>query len=163
MILKSFSLWHYIIIIYWLTFLTFRECACSLRSVGVDQDGQEILAQNVWPHGAVSMAIVKSPFNVFVKMGFWAKIVIPLFPSMEIGVNGSLGQTVQVLIFCVEFRELSHLTRDLSQAEKKINVVTSWANAQNDIYFTQNGRGCYFVNCSACNNSYFEIRDKSLR
>ena len=71
------------------------------------------------------MAIVKSPFNVFVKMGFWAKIVIPLFPSMEIGVNGSLGQTVQVLIFCVEFRELSHLTRDLSQAEKKINVVTS--------------------------------------
>ena len=24
-----------------------------------------------------------------------------------------------VLIFCVEFRELSHLTRDLSQAEKK--------------------------------------------
>ena len=31
----------------------------------------------------------------------------------------------QVLIFCVEFRELSHLTRDLSQAEKKITVVTS--------------------------------------
>ena len=30
-----------------------------------------------------------------------------------------------VLIFCVEFRELSHLTRDLSQAEKKTNVVTS--------------------------------------
>ena len=28
-----------------------------------------------------------------------------------------------VLIFCVEFRELSHLTRDLSQAEKKINVL----------------------------------------
>ena len=25
----------------------------------------------------------------------------------------------QVLIFCVEFRELPHLTRDLSQAEKK--------------------------------------------
>ena len=31
----------------------------------------------------------------------------------------------KVLIFCVEFRELSHLTRDLSQAEKKITVVTS--------------------------------------
>ena len=30
-----------------------------------------------------------------------------------------------VLIFCVEFRELSHLTRDLSQAEKKIDFVTS--------------------------------------
>jgi len=42
------------------------------------------------------MAIVKSPFNVFVKMVFWAKIVIPLFPSMEIGVNGSLGQAVQM-------------------------------------------------------------------
>ena len=31
-----------------------------------------------------------------------------------------------VLIFCVEFREFSYLKRDLSQAEKKINVVTSW-------------------------------------
>ena len=28
-----------------------------------------------------------------------------------------------VLIFCLEFQELSHLTCDLSQAEKKINVV----------------------------------------
>ena len=41
-------------------------------------------------------------------------------------------------IFCVEFWELSHLTSDLSQAEKKINVVASWANAQTDIYFSQN-------------------------
>ena len=31
----------------------------------------------------------------------------------------------EVLIFCVEFQELSHLRRDLSQAEKKINFVTS--------------------------------------
>ena len=31
----------------------------------------------------------------------------------------------EVLIFCFEFRELSHLTRDLSEAEKKINIVTS--------------------------------------
>ena len=60
-----------------------------------------------------------------------------------------------VLIFCVEFWELSHLIRDLSQAEKKMNVVTSWANAQNDIYFTQNGRSCHFVSCSACKTSYF--------
>ena len=29
----------------------------------------------------------------------------------------------RVLIFCVEFLELSHLTRDLSQTEKKIAVV----------------------------------------
>ena len=42
-----------------------------------------------------------------------------------------------VLIFCVEFRELSHLTRDLSQAEKNIN-------AQRAIYFTENGRSCHF-------------------
>ena len=30
-----------------------------------------------------------------------------------------------VHIFCVDFRELSHLTRDLSQAEKKTNLITS--------------------------------------
>jgi hypothetical protein len=42
------------------------------------------------------MAIVKSPFNVFVKMGFWVKIVMPQFPPMEIGVNGSPGQVVQM-------------------------------------------------------------------
>ena len=47
-------------------------------------------------------------------------------------------------ISCVEFRELFHLTCDLSQAEKKINIVTSRENAQNDIYFTQNGRSCHF-------------------
>ena len=34
-------------------------------------------------------------------------------------------QKTQVLIFCVEFWELSHLTQDLSQTEKKIPVVTS--------------------------------------
>ena len=49
-----------------------------------------------------------------------------------------------VLIFCVEFWELFHLTRDLSQAQKKMNVVTREANAQNDIYFTQNGPRCQF-------------------
>ena len=31
----------------------------------------------------------------------------------------------KVLIFCVEFWEMSHLTHDLSHAEKKITVVTS--------------------------------------
>jgi hypothetical protein len=30
-----------------------------------------------------------------------------------------------VLIFCVEFQELSHLTCDLSQDEKEITVVTN--------------------------------------
>ena len=46
----------------------------------------------------------------------------------------------QVLIFCVEFRELFHLIRDLSQAEKKMNIVKLSKNAQNGIYFTQNGQ-----------------------
>ena len=41
----------------------------------------------------------------------------------------------RVLILCVEFPELSHLACDLSQAEKKINVVTISANAPNDNYF----------------------------
>ena len=57
--------------------------------------------------------------------------------------SGELINLTMVLIFCVEFRELSHLTRDLPQAERKINAVTRWANAQNDIYFTQNGQSCH--------------------
>ena len=44
---------------------------------------------------------------------------------------------IQGLIFFVEFQELSHLRRDLSHAEKKGYFVTSWANAQNDIYLTK--------------------------
>ena len=36
---------------------------------------------------------------------------------------------LQVLIFCVEFWKLSHLTCDLSQAEKKITVVTIGATS----------------------------------
>ena len=46
-------------------------------------------------------------------------------------------------------------TRDLSQAEKKLNVDTSCVNAQYDIYFTQNDQSCHFVSLSACNNSHF--------
>ena len=45
-----------------------------------------------------------------------------------------------VLIFCVDIQELSHLTRDLSQAEKKINVLQAEQMQKNDIYFTQNSR-----------------------
>ena len=60
-----------------------------------------------------------------------------------------------VLIFCVILWELSHLTQDLSQAEKKLNVDKSCANAQYDIYFTQNDQSCHFVSLSACNNSHF--------
>ena len=49
-----------------------------------------------------------------------------------------------VLIFCVEFRELSHLTRDFSQAEKKITVVTSWATDKMTTIFTQNDNFDHF-------------------
>ena len=45
-----------------------------------------------------------------------------------------------VLIFCVEFRELSHLTRDLSQAEKKINVVRA------EKIYKKKVKSCHFVN-----------------
>ena len=41
-------------------------------------------------------------------------------------------QASKVLILCVEFWELSHLTRDLCHAENKITVFTSGASAQND-------------------------------
>ena len=42
-----------------------------------------------------------------------------------------------VLIFCLEFRELSHLTRDLSQAEMKITVVKSWTTDKMTTVFSQ--------------------------
>jgi hypothetical protein len=66
------------------------------------------------------------------------------------------------IISCVEFRELFHLTCDLSQAEKKMNIV---ANEQvhkttsislkmvEVVILSENS--CHFVSCSDCNNSYF--------
>ena len=51
---------------------------------------------------------------------------------------------VQVLYFCVGFWELSHLTRDLSQAEKKITVVTRQATDKMTIIFTQNNNFDHF-------------------
>ena len=59
--------------------------------------------------------------------------------------------------FCFDFRELSHLTHELSQAEKKINIV-----AQNDIISLKmvevvilSKNSCHYVSCLACKNSYF--------
>ena len=49
-----------------------------------------------------------------------------------------------VLIFCVEFLELSHLTHGLSQAEKKVTVVTSWATDKMTTIFTQNDNFAHF-------------------
>ena len=42
----------------------------------------------------------------------------------------------KILYFCVGFQELSHLTRDLSQAEKKITIVI--ATDKMTTIFTQN-------------------------
>ena len=60
------------------------------------------------------------------------------FPVLLNGITAkspaSAGKLIMVLIFCVEFWELFHLALDLSQAEKKTNIVTSLANVQKDIY-----------------------------
>ena len=50
----------------------------------------------------------------------------------------------EVLIFWVDFWELSHLTRDLSQTEKKITVVTSWATDKMTTIFSQNDNFNHF-------------------
>ena len=69
---------------------------------------------------------------------------------------------IKVLIFCVEFQELSYSTRDLSQAGKKIIVVTSWATDKMTTIFTQNDNfdhfewnRCHLCILSACNKVYF--------
>ena len=51
----------------------------------------------------------------------------------------------KVLIFCVEFRELSHLTRDLYQAEKKIDISISLKMVKVVIL---GEHSCHFVSCS---------------
>ena len=67
--------------------------------------------------------------------------------------------TTVVIIFCVEFRELSHLTRDFFQTKKEITVVTSWATDKMTTIFTQNDNSTILSEidiilciCSACNN-----------
>ena len=58
-----------------------------------------------------------------------------------------------VLFFCDEFRELPNLTSDLSQAEKKITFVTSWAIfSQNDNFDTEN------ENLILCNITTYGIK-----
>ena len=46
------------------------------------------------------------------------------------------GNFFQVL--CVGFWVLTHLTRDLSQAGKKITIITCWATDKMRTIFTQN-------------------------
>ena len=51
----------------------------------------------------------------------------------------------KILIFCDKFWELSHLTRDLSQADQKNNFYYKLSNWHNDIYFTQNANVYHFA------------------
>ena len=58
-----------------------------------------------------------------------------------------------VLYFCVSLWELSHLTHDLSQAEKEINVVTSWATDKMTTWTILSEIGMHLH----CNNIYFPL------
>ena len=49
-----------------------------------------------------------------------------------------------VLIFCFEFWELSHFERDLSQAERRTTIVTSWATDKMTTIFPQNDNFDHF-------------------
>ena len=91
-----------------------------------------------WPHfwSTVNIYTINTYFYLTCPATCWI--------VSSVAASRLLRDMIVVLLLCVEFRELSHLTSDLSQAEKKINVVTSWVNAQNDSYFTQNGRSCHF-------------------
>ena len=53
---------------------------------------------------------------------------------------------IRVLYFCVDFWKLSHLTRDLSQAEKKINIVSISLEMAEVVILSENS--CHFVSCS---------------
>ena len=68
-----------------------------------------------------------------------------------------------VLTFCVEFQELSHLTCDLSQAEKEkkmllkaeqMHKMTSISLKMVEVVILSINRG-HFISCSAFSNSYF--------
>ena len=73
------------------------------------------------------------------------------------------------LIFCVEFQQLSHLTHDLSQTEKNINVVK--ADQMHKMTYISlkmvkvvilSENSCHFVSCSALTTViFFSARDKS--
>ena len=61
----------------------------------------------------------------------------------------------EVLFFCVGFCELSNLTRDLSQAENKIIVVTNWAIDKMTILTFLSEINVILSICSDCNKIFF--------
>ena len=103
--------WHVILPIIFLCHLTFSMPQNELRNSGKwKPDGS---------NGECGTRITSSNIvgGSITKLGD--------YPWMVLLGSPSVGFDNKVLIFCVEFRELSHLTHDLSQAEKKITVVTS--------------------------------------
>ena len=60
---------------------------------------------------------------------------------------------ILVFYICVGFWLLAHLTHDLSQAEKKMDVVTISLKIDKDVILIE--KSCHFVCCSSSNNSYF--------
>ena len=66
-----------------------------------------------------------------------------------------------VLIFCVEFQELSHLTRAQSETEKKMLLQAEQMLKTTSISLKMvkvvilSENSCHFVSYSACNNSCF--------
>ena len=79
----------------------------------------------------------------------------------------ALARLFLVLYICVGFWLLAHLTRDLSQAEKKITVLTSWATDKNyscmSLYKWQSLTNFYTFsknswNCSCTNEKKSDFR-----
>ena len=70
-----------------------------LENVYVNPDGKVLIVRNAFRIGIVSMDFVMNLMNANVLTDFLAKIVTQLLNiKMEIGVNGVLGQVVQVLV-----------------------------------------------------------------
>ena len=65
-------------------------------NAGANQDGKELIAQNVSHIGIAFTELVKILGNVFVKTGLKVKTVMLLKILTEIGVNGVLGVIVLV-------------------------------------------------------------------
>ena len=88
-----------------------------------------------------------SKMGIPVDQMYWhLSLGLGLSSRWEVNVKASFQRVgSEVLIFWFEFRELSHLKCDLSQAEKKIIVVTSWATDKMTNIFIRNDNFDRFV------------------
>ena len=92
-------------------------------------------------HNLVPVAIGRSPLTQITNKRLSKKHCkfVANIPKKQVHFTVIGHNNARFSFSVLNFGNCSNLTSDLSQAEKKINVVTSRANAQNDIYFTQNG------------------------